>query len=353
MKKLIAFLTLGLAASALMAVDTPKNLLRFNMGALPMAKTAEGQWGHVTADSIDWNSPSAAILAGDVGKSVNLDGQKTFVIEMGQVESIERFSFFSESATGSVAIFTSPIFADPDTGKWTELGSMTLTPQQVATLTSVPTEARYLKLVFSPESKGMIGPMGAFGMLTYNDVHATDNPQANETQSKILTLNYATPATQLVPMGSSPAQKPEDVMALFDDDAATQMTVTAPTQVTVDLGANRSIDTLAISSSTGSNVSMKFGGSMEDLNSPTAPSGKTQGSSTKMQNPLSARFVQITLSPTAGKPVSINGLSLVGPVTPEALVFDRNADVGDVADRIVTPTSARPITRTPPRITSF
>lgn len=349
MRTLLAFLCLSCITTALVASELPKNLLRYNMGALPMTVNAQGQWVTVAPDSLDWNAPYAAMLAGDVGKTVNLSDTKTFVIDLGRVESVKSFSLFSETAQGSVTVFSSPIFEDPATGQWSELGSLTMNAGQSANLTATPADARYLKFVFTPDSQGTIGSMGAFGDITYNDVRAPDVTPVTSSVENAVSINYATPATQMVVVGSQPAQETDALMAMFDDEPSTQFNVTQPTTITLDLGTSREISSMALAGSGDTSATVKLGNSTEELSAaPSAQVGSNQP--LVMDAPLQARYAQITLTPT-GNGSGVNGLSIIGQINPNSLVFDRDPlqDTAAVAGGANNPPPLPPVPPVVPR----
>jgi len=333
------------------ASDLPKNLLRYNMGALPMTSDANGQWVSVAPESLDWNTPYAAVLGGDIGKTVDLSSTKMFIVDLGQVESIERFSLFSQSATGSLSVFSSPIFEAPDSANWSELGSLTLNAGQSSTLTSTPADARYLKFVFSGDSKGVIGSMGAFGPLTFNDVRPADVLQPENKQEIMYSMNYATPASDMTPLSSEPNQPTEALMALFDDDPATQLTISQPMKITVDMGANRQLESLHVSAGNGAPVSAQFANTLEELSAAKGVDAGN-GSLTTIPEPVNTRYAVITFNPASGNTANINGLSMVGPVDPAALVFERlpQDDVGGTANSAAGP--IRPLAPQNPRVIS-
>lgn len=351
MRTLLAFLALTSVAFA--AGDTPKNLLRTNMGALPMMQNAQGQWEAVAPENLDWNQPAAAALAGDIGKTVDLSNTKMMVIDLGQVESVDRFSLFSNSATGSMTVYSSPIFEDPQTGKWSELGSLTLTPGQASSLSATPAEARFLKFVFSPNSQGVIGPMGAFGSLTYNDVRAADVLQPAQAQTQMMSLNYATPATSMTPMSSQPEMPAETLMTLFDDDPATQISVNEPTTITVDLGASRTVESQFASATGNAQVSYSISPTLPSTASLALP-WRALGSGGSADAPaMTGQYVTFKIVPVGG-PASINSLSLIGPVDPLALVFERPASDENVAGSATAAGAGAllPLPAGPPRVTS-
>lgn len=324
-------LTLTSIAAVLTASELPKNLLRYSSGALPMVANQNNQWVTVNPESIDWNANYSAVLAGDIGKNLDLTNaaSKTFMVDLGQAETINRISLYSQSATGSVTVYSSPIFENNNSANWSELGTASISANSAASI-NASAEARYLKFEFSNNSTGIISSMGTFGNLTYSQLRAPATLQPTNTVAVTYSLNYATPATNFSVVSTTPAYSAEQVMALFDDDPATTFAITQPTSIVVDFGADRQINSLIVASNANTNTTVQYANSLEELKN-AQPESVSNASSAKVEGmnafrsmganvTTSARFAQINLN----TPASMNGISFVGPVLPEALVFNRN-----------------------------
>ncbi len=342
MRFILAFLAV---ATSVLASDLPKNLLRYNVGALPMTTDSSGAWTAIMPESIDWNASYAMVLAGDIGRSVDLATTKTFVIDLGYIEQTNRFSLFSRNASGTLSVYSSPVFEDPASEAWTQLGSLNMVPNQPASATWSDTEARYLKLVFSPESKGIVESMGLFGALTYNDVRGAETLQTGVMMPNFA-LNYATPATQMeiVQNPSDATIDPNALMALFDDDPASLLNIQGRTSVTVNLGDSREIETLAmLANNPNLGAEVQLGNELSDLDQASPVNVKDL---TTLSVPSQVHFARITFNPSA--PTGVSGFSFVGPIDPNAFVFDR-APTGDTPTAGPRRPNPPPVPPKPPR----
>jgi hypothetical protein len=329
LRPIFVFFALCSLTVALSAADMPKNLLRYNIGALPMTQSSNGTWVSVKADSIDWNAPYSSILSGDIGKNTDIGANKLFVIDLGQIEQVNRFSLFSRTATGSVTVYSSPTFEDPTTGKWSELGTLKLSPENTSNLTAAPADARYLKFVFSPDSQGFLGTAGVFGDLTYGDFRPSQVLQSPSTSQSTFSMNYATPITSLKVLSVDNGFKPEDTFAMFVDDPKNFFVINDPTHVLIDLGSTRQISSLYLSCSGDGSASVKLSENQEDIASkPTIP--LVNNSPVSLTKPVSVRYAEITLLP--GSPLNVNSLSFIGSVNPQSFVYERLPDVSTPAN---------------------
>lgn len=322
MRLLISLLTLTASISAI-AADMPKNLLRYSSGALPMVQNEDNAWVTVNPESIDWNANYSAVLAGDLGKSVNISEAKTLLVDLGAPEAVNRFSIYATEAEGTLTVYGSPIYEEPTSGNWTELGTTQFNSQAPASIT-FNAEARYVMLAFSQQSTGTVDSMGIFGDTMVSQMQSPNNMQSTDPLEMSFNMNYGTPATAFTIVSVTPASETETVWALFDDDPATQYNATQNTTIIADLGASRMLSKTVVNSSANGDVNIQFANELSELTTTTttAVDGFTPFKSIGQMSPQSAQFAKISITPSAG-PLSIGGISLIGPVLPNAFVFDR------------------------------
>jgi len=288
-----------------------------------MVQNDDNTWVTVNPESIDWDANYSAVLAGDLGKSVDISQTKTLLVDLGAPEALNRFSLYAAEANGTLTVYGSPIYEDPTSGNWTELGTTAFNAQTPATIT-FNAEARYIMLAFSQQSTGTVDSMGIFGDTMLSQMQTPNNMQSTDPLEMTFNMNYGTPATSFTIVSVTPASETEAIWALFDDDPATQYTVTAPTTIIADLGSSRMLSKTVVNSSANGNVNIQLANELSEFNTTTttAIEGLAPFKSMGQMTPQTAQFAKITMTPS-GAPFSVGGISVIGPVLPSALVFDR------------------------------
>lgn len=290
-----------------------------------MVANQNNQLVTVSPASADWNANSTALLAGNMGKSVNLTGAttKAFTVDLGSSEDIRRVSLYSTTATGTLTVYSTPVLSPANTLAWSELGTLTLLPGSPSSL-EVAAQARYMKFIFSDDSQGVVASVGVFGELTFSGLRPAAVLQSDSVETSF-SFNYATPATSFTIVDSTPAFDSAKLMALFDDDPATVLALAEPLSVVVDFGARRQIGSMLLSSTQANTASVVYGDSAAEL----APKATTPSAlqlprmsafrSIGAAGSLQGRFARISF----GANPSIEGISFLGPILPTGLVFDR------------------------------
>jgi len=142
----------------------PENLARYHFGAQVETAPQNGAASNLvlSTSSEDKNTSEAALLCDDPTTGYALSsGNKTLVITLSKIESIDSISFLNHGVKGSVKIATSNSKLPADSAQWHLVSEQELTGAAFHAKVG-PGEAKYVKLTFSVIEPGRIASLGVY-----------------------------------------------------------------------------------------------------------------------------------------------------------------------------------------------
>jgi hypothetical protein len=151
------------------APQYPENLARYAFGAqIEVTPKADAKL-QLSSMSQDNNTSSAALLSDDPTIGYGLaNGATTVIVSLPNIENVESLGFVNNGARGTVAIATSSAQLPADSPQWHNAGQQELSAGAVKSKIG-PSEAKYVKLIFSVTQPGRIAGFGLYSTPAVSD----------------------------------------------------------------------------------------------------------------------------------------------------------------------------------------
>jgi hypothetical protein len=162
------------------AAAYPENLARYHFGAQVEAAPQDNPASSLRPGlkPEDRNTAEAALLCDDPTMGYALsNGSKTLLITLSKIENIDSISFQNNGVKGEVTIATSNSKLPIDSSDWHLVSKEDLTSAAVKAKVG-PSEAKYIKLMFTVTEPGRVAGLGIYATPT---VAAVTIPRARQT----------------------------------------------------------------------------------------------------------------------------------------------------------------------------